>query len=196
MARGSDVRARMITAGQELLSGRGYSITMLEVIERAKTPRGSIYYHFPHGKEELAIAAAEKTGGELEHLVAVYARRNPEPGAFVEALVDHHTKRLVTSRFSEGCPLLGITVSSDSDSPQLAGAVDDAFGKWVTAVAVALGEKGIAQEASEQLATTIVAAIEGAIVLARASKDRTPLARVRVMLPLLVRSVISESAPV
>lgn len=186
----------MINAGQELLSSRGYSITMLEVIERAKTPRGSIYYHFPNGKEELAIAAAEKTGGELQHLVAVYAHRNPEPGAFIEALVDHHTKRLETSKFSEGCPLLGITVSSDSDSAELAGAVENAFDKWVSAVAVVLGEKGLAQVASEQLATTIVAAVEGAIVLARASKDHTPLARVRATLPLLVRSVIREAAAV
>jgi hypothetical protein len=49
MAGRSDVRARMVSAGEDLLGRQGYGVTMLEVVERADAPRGSIYYHFPKG---------------------------------------------------------------------------------------------------------------------------------------------------
>lgn len=47
----SDVRSRMSEAGQDLFSRHGYGITLLQVIDQAGTPRGSIYYHFHDGKE-------------------------------------------------------------------------------------------------------------------------------------------------
>ena len=47
------VRERMIEAGESLLAQRGYGITLLEVREKADTPRGSIYYHFPMARSNL-----------------------------------------------------------------------------------------------------------------------------------------------
>lgn len=187
MARGNEVRARMIDAGQDLLSSRGYGMTMLDVIEKAQAPRGSIYYHFPDGKEELAVEVARKTAAEITGLVAARSRRHPGTVEFLQALVDHHARRVVGSRFTEGCPLVGITTSAEGDSPQLAAAVRDGFDDWVNAIAAALAERGIPGEPGSQLATTVVAGIEGAIVLSRAARTRAPLDRFRASIPALVR---------
>ena len=194
MARGSEVRARMVDAGTALLARRGYGITMLEVVKEAGAPRGSIYYHFPDGKEELAIAAAAKTGSELSHLVQVMARRNPEIADFLCALVDHHTKRLVASGYSEGCPLLGVTVSAGSDSPALRESAASAFEVWVGAIAGVLREKGLEESVADQLASTTIAAIEGSIVLARAARRREPLDRFKGLLPALVAALPRQGA--
>ncbi|MGE0221540.1 TetR/AcrR family transcriptional regulator, partial [Mycolicibacterium sp.] len=119
MADGATVRKRMIDAGESLLAQRGYGITMLDVMHKAGTPRGSIYYHFPGGKEELAIEVAHKVGDDVERLVADLGAKKRNPTAFLQGLVDFQTAKLVDSDFGEGCPMLGVTVSVDIDSPEL-----------------------------------------------------------------------------
>ena len=37
-----------------------------EIVRRSGAPRGSLYFHFPGGKEELAAAAMERTGEQLQ----------------------------------------------------------------------------------------------------------------------------------
>ena len=68
----------MVAAGEDLISHRGYGITMLDVIERAEAPRGSIYYHFPNGKQELAIEVAHKVGREIDVLIDEIDEENEE----------------------------------------------------------------------------------------------------------------------
>jgi TetR/AcrR family transcriptional repressor of lmrAB and yxaGH operons len=194
MASGSDVRARMISAGQDLLSERGYRVTMLEVIERADAPRGSIYYHFPRGKLELAIEVATKVGRELDEFITHISRKIPEPVAFLQKLVDHHRKRLVSSGYDLGCPLMGIITSGDVESPELETAIREAFGTWTTAIARELGEKGFPPAKADRLASLLVSSIEGAIVVARAKQSPQPLLDVSRSIPALVAGALAADA--
>src|ERR1700760_763692 len=102
MASRRDVRGRMVAAGEELLSHRGYGVTMLDVVERAQAPRGSIYYHFPQGKQELALEVAAKVTRELNVLIPRMAEKVPDPTGFLQRLVDHHRKRLIASGYELG----------------------------------------------------------------------------------------------
>jgi len=88
----SDVRSRMSEAGQDLFSRHGYGITLLQVIDQAGTPRGSIYYHFHDAEEELAIEVMSRVATALEKLVASAGRRKTEPTEFLQAL------SIITSR--------------------------------------------------------------------------------------------------
>ncbi|PQP23580.1 hypothetical protein C5613_17490 [Rhodococcus opacus] len=119
----SDVRSRMSEAGQDLFSRHGYGITLLQVIDQAGTPRGSIYYHFHDAKEELAIEVMSRVATALEKLVASVGRRKTEPTEFLQALVDHHTKRFGVSEYHEGRPIAGVTVSSSNESDELKHAI-------------------------------------------------------------------------
>lgn len=181
----------MVDAGAALLARRGYGVTMLDVIKEAQAPRGSIYYHFPGGKDELVVDVAARIGAELRHLVAVMARRNPEVVDFLGALVQHHAKRLAQSDFTEGCPLLGITVSVDIESAEIRDALFVAFRGWVDAISDALRDKGLDAPAAARLASTTVAAVEGAIVLGRATRSRQPLDDFHALLPALVAGLVA-----
>lgn len=189
MARGSEVRGRMVEAGQDLLSRRGYGMTMLDVVDKAIAPRGSIYYHFPSGKEELAIQVAAKTAIELEGLIKSLARKHRRPARFLQALVDHHKKRLVSAGLEAGCPLMGITVSMDIDSADLKGAVADSFARWIGAIATVLRDQGVDDVTSDWLAAATVAGIEGAIVIARGTRDAKPLEQFQNLIPVLVKGI-------
>src|SRR5690242_20447853 len=57
----SDSRERMVRAAVELFRERGYAATSFgDVLARSGAPRGSIYHHFPGGKEELAAEALSR----------------------------------------------------------------------------------------------------------------------------------------
>ena len=184
----------MVSAGEDLLSHRGYGVTLLDVVERADAPRGSIYYHFPNGKQELALEVAEKVRAEIQAFVASVARRIAEPEPFLLRMVEHHRKRLVGSGYTLGCPLMGIVITGDVESPELQSAISAAFTAWVSAIASALEAKGLTAAQSTQLATTTVIGVEGAIVLARAQRSGEPFAELARTIATLVRALCPDAA--
>jgi TetR/AcrR family transcriptional regulator, lmrAB and yxaGH operons repressor len=65
MARG--VRDRMVQSAIVLLAKRGYQATSFsEVLTESEAPRGSIYHHFPEGKDQLIAAAIEVAGARAD----------------------------------------------------------------------------------------------------------------------------------
>ncbi len=187
----TDVRGRMVTAGEELLSHRGYGVTMLDVVERAHAPRGSIYYHFPKGKQELALEVAAKVTRELGVLIPRIAERFPDATGFLQRLVDHHRKRLITSGYELGCPLMGIIATGEAETPELAGAVQLAFSAWTGAIADALIGKGFAAEPAAHLANLVVSGIEGAIMVSRAQRSPAPFEAFGRSVPTLVAGALA-----
>ncbi len=186
MASRSDVRGRMVSAGEELLSHRGYGVTMLDVVERAEAPRGSIYYHFPKGKQELALEVAAKVSRELAELISRTSAKLPDATAFLQRLVEVHRKRLVTSGYELGCPLMGIIASGDAETPELAAAVEQAFNSWTNSISDALVDKGFTQPQANHLATLVVSGIEGCIMVARAKRSPAPFVEFSRSIPMLV----------
>ena len=68
MARG--VRERMVQSAIVLLAKRGYQATSFsEVLAESQAPRGSIYHHFPDGKDQLIAAAIEVSGARAVALL-------------------------------------------------------------------------------------------------------------------------------
>lgn len=186
MARTTEIKDRMVQAGEGLFARRGYGVTLLDVMNKAGTPRGSIYYHVPNGKEEVAIGVAHKVADEHECRVASLGREHREPAAFLQAVVDHHIDQLVKSGYQEGCAMVGITVSVDTDSVELRTAVAEAFTRWIDAISQVLREQGLGVAASRDLATAVVSGIEGAMVISRATGNSAPLKRFRKLVPALV----------
>lgn len=185
MSDGQDVRQRMVEAAQELVSMRGFGVTMLDVVARAKAPRGSIYYYFPEGKEQVFREAVQKAGAELEVLVAAKSRRHADIGDLLTSLVNHHLRRLVASGYDEGCPLVAMTASSDLDSTELRDVVQAAFSGWTSAISAELHARGVDAASSDRLASVFVSAVEGAIVRSRAHRDPTPLEQVKELVPVI-----------
>src|SRR5260370_40322316 len=133
----------MVEAGEQLLSERGYgNVTMIEVVDKADAPRGSIYYHFPGGKEDLAGKVVAKVGQDTVFLVDWAAARTGGPEAFLYLLIERHRKRLEKSDFTLGCPMMGIMVNASTHAGLVRAAVAEPFPAWITAVAQCLTPHG------------------------------------------------------
>jgi AcrR family transcriptional regulator len=170
-----DTRQRMIESAAVLLAKRGLQATAFsDVIERSGAPRGSIYHHFPGGKDQLVDAAIDLAGDRaLRVLDAVDGR---PPAEVTGYFIDLWRAVLVRSRLTAGCAVLAVTVATDS--PALLEHAAAIFRAWRGRLAELYVTGGMPNEAAARLATTVVAATEGAVVVSRAEQSLEPFEEV------------------
>lgn len=169
MARG--VRERMVASAVDLLARRGLQSTSFsEVLERSGAPRGSIYHHFPDGKDQMIGAALDAAGGRAIELLDLKA------GAPAEEIATWflHIWRevLIRGRFEAGCAVLAVAVAADS--PELLDQTARVFRTWRRRIGELLEQGGLRADDAQRFAAVLVASSEGAVVLARAEQSLEP----------------------
>ncbi|MEV5355995.1 TetR/AcrR family transcriptional regulator [Streptomyces sp. NPDC093516] len=182
-------RERMVFSAAQLIRRDGVVSTgMREVAAEADAPRGSLQHYFPGGKTQLVEEAVGWAGRYAAGRVARYLAALPEPtpsGLFA-AMVRQWTDEYRSAGFAGGCPVAAATVDCAESAPSTRQAASAAFTAWTSAVAGALVETGVPEERARPLATLMISALEGAILLARAERDVRPLTTVaRELGPLL-----------
>ncbi len=186
----SDSRNRMIQSAALLFREHGYSGTgFRDVIEHSGAPRGSIYHHFPGGKEQLAAETVEWAAAVIERRIE-RAARSGHPVAALGIFVDAWREVLEDSNFRAGCPIVAVAAEADAGSTATAAAAA-AFTRWQELIARALLDAGVSRTDARRLATLVVAGIEGAILLCRARRDIRPLRDVHRALEATLRTAIS-----
>jgi AcrR family transcriptional regulator len=170
-------RERMVVSAALLIRERGAHPTAIaDVLEHSGAPRGSAYHYFPGGRTQLLCEAIDYAG---EYVAAKIA--NAESGLdALDKLVDDYRKQLLNTDFRAGCPVVAVTVEAgDPDRPDAAVPVIEraaaAFTRWTNLIAERLVADGVPIERADELAMLTTTSIEGAIVVARASRDVKPL---------------------
>jgi AcrR family transcriptional regulator len=187
----ADARERMIESAAVLFRERGvHGTSFTDVLEHSGAPRGSIYHHFPGGKAQLAEEAtryaAEYTAAGLTAALA----DDGDPVAAVRAFAAMWRTLLRTTDFRSGCPVVSATLEGDR-SPAARDAAGAGFRRWEQVLVGVLVQRGATRDRARSVATLTVAAIEGAIVLARAQRSIAPLERVAGELEALVTSAVA-----
>jgi AcrR family transcriptional regulator len=167
----SDARQKMIESATVLLAMRGLQGTAFsDVLDRSGAPRGSVYHHFPGGKDELVDAAIGLAGDRaLRVLEPIDGSR---PREITRFFLDLWREVLVRSDLRAGCAVLAVTVATDS--PDLLDHAASVFRAWRGRIAELYVRGGMDGPAAGRLATTIVAASEGAVVISRAERSMEP----------------------
>ncbi|GAA4934936.1 TetR/AcrR family transcriptional regulator [Streptomyces coeruleoprunus] len=186
-------RERIVSGAADMISRRGLSATSIrEMAKHAKAPLGSTYHYFPEGKQQLASEAVRYTGD----WVARSLRKELEagPAAGLRAFLDLWRKIVVESDFHAGCPVLAVAIEEppvDEIPPALAAAAE-VFEQWETLLAASLREHGAETEQAAQLATLIVAAVEGTVAMCRAKRSTEPLDRTAEQLRALIAAAVKD----
>ena len=165
----------MIRTAAALFRQRGYNgVGLTELLTASDAPKGSFYYHFPGGKEQLAEAAVRYAGAGVGGLIeAAFTSAEDFPGgvrALVSSIADWHE----ASGFREGCPITSVVLEMVPQSPTITTAVRDVFDDWnarVTGHARRLGHLSYTVEDGQRL----LMLIEGAWILSRAYQSRSPM---------------------
>ncbi len=175
MPRSSDAKGRAIETTAKLLCRQGYAATGLtEVLELSGAPKGSFYFHFPGGKEQLATEAIQAADSYVQHMIQSTLDRSETPAQAVVNLADLFGGWLERSDYIEGCPVTTVTLETVPGASELANACATSFRSWQAAVAAYLVQHGHGSERADKLANLIMCSLEGAFVLSRAQMSRQP----------------------
>lgn len=186
-------RERIVAGAADMISRRGLSATSIrEMAKHAKAPLGSTYHYFPEGKQQLAAEAVRFTG----EWVARSLRKELEagPAAGLRAFLDLWRRIVVESNFHAGCPVLAVAVEeppADEVPPALVAAAE-VFEQWESLLAASLRERGAEAEQAAQLATLVVAAVEGTVAMCRAKRSTKPLDRAAEQLQALIATATGD----
>ncbi|SFW62428.1 TetR/AcrR family transcriptional regulator [Amycolatopsis australiensis] len=176
MVRRTDTRQRMLDTAADLFHSQGYHATGLTQLTTAGgAPKGSLYFHFPGGKEQLAAEAvrlsSERTGALLEAIL----RDAPDAPAAIDRAVGALADFLTESDFQRGCPIATVALDAAAASEPIREACADGYSSWHGILAAYFATQRLSAEHADELATVVLAAIEGGLLLARTRRDVAPL---------------------
>ena len=178
MPRSSDARARAVTTTARLLQEQGYAGTgVAQILEVSAAPKGSFYFHFPQGKEQLAAEALRMAGAQVEQTLRRLAADSASPAELVTALVNREVEILVQSGYHRGCPIATVALEMASHSEIIHMTCQEIFTSWVAVLGDAFaGQLG---SAARDHAEHVIMTVEGALLLSRVYRDPGPLHRAR-----------------
>jgi TetR/AcrR family transcriptional repressor of lmrAB and yxaGH operons len=189
MVHRTDTRRRMLDTAAELFQTQGYHATGLnQLLAAGSAPKGSLYFHFPGGKEQLAAEAVTLSGSRTGEQLAALAAAAPDPATAVEMIVEALAQELSTSNFRRGCPIATVALDAADESEPIRTACADGYLSWQDSLTDYLAIQGIGAPA--ELATVIIASIEGGLLLAKIQHDLAPLRAIGHHLSATVRSKI------
>jgi AcrR family transcriptional regulator len=165
----------MILSAATLLREYGASATSIDrVLEHSGAPRGSVYHHFPGGRTQLIDEAVTLAGDFISALIDVAVEAD-DPLAAVDAFFALWRERLIESDFRSGCPIVAVAVETNDSAPELARSAAEVFARWQEALAGLFTRHGLPEERSRRLASFVIAAVEGAVIMCRAEQSTAAL---------------------
>jgi TetR/AcrR family transcriptional repressor of lmrAB and yxaGH operons len=172
-------RAALIETAATLFRRQGYAATGLnQILDDAGVKAGSLYHHFPGGKQQLAAAVVETAGAGIERTLRAALAQDMPVTAVVDRWVDLLVAGLAADR-RDGCPVEPIATESVHASELVRGAAANAFESWCAAIAERLRSDGWSHEQADQTALAVISMIEGALMLSRTSGDGAALSSVK-----------------
>lgn len=190
----TNTRARLIQTTLRLLQTHGYHGTGLNrILAESGAPRGSLYFHFPGGKPELALEAVRHgiawASRDLE--ASLDAAADPVDG--VCTYIEAAARLLRSSNFTFGCPVAPVILDSPEETSPLWEACRDAFRQWHGALASGLRKAGASPDRARALATLVIASLEGALLMSRSQRDTAALDTVSAELARAIRGTLEAA---
>ncbi|GEM45085.1 TetR/AcrR family transcriptional regulator [Deinococcus cellulosilyticus] len=169
--RKSDAKQKLMDTTALLLQQQGYAATGLDqILQTSQAPKGSLYYYFPEGKEQLAADALHQVGQRYSLLIAQTLQEHGLIGGF-RAILTHFEHLLVSSNYTQGCPIASVAATLQPEQTTLQEACHQVFQNWQEGIAGALRAHGL----PEHLSPLLLSSLEGALMLCRVHKSLEPL---------------------
>ncbi|MBT2268432.1 TetR/AcrR family transcriptional regulator [Rhodococcus erythropolis] len=183
-------RERLILTTIELIRSRGVSgVAVNELLSRSGTARQSIYTHFPQGKNQLVEESARTAGSHISAMIEQLCSAPPLDA--LRTFVECWKSMIEASDYTAGCPIAAATFGGH-EAPGTVDAARVAFSEWEQLLADNLRRSHLDDTLAQSLATMVIAAIEGAVIMSVATRSTRPLDRVGRHLGELLEAHLGE----
>jgi TetR/AcrR family transcriptional repressor of lmrAB and yxaGH operons len=175
MAKPSSAREDMLAAAIELFRARGYEgVGVAELLEKSGAPRGSLYFHFPGGKEQIGAEVVERVGRETAGRFRALHESGVDLDTFIERVFKTTAKECKDRSYKASCPIAAIAAEFGAGDSKLAASLREVFESWQHEIAAAAASRGMSTQNAEVFASAMLSAIEGAFVVSKAQGSSAP----------------------
>lgn len=172
MSKAERTRQFIVEKTAPLFNTKGYAGTSLsDMTDATGLTKGSIYGNFAN-KDEVALAVFDHNWSRVQALLRTAMAKHLSARAQLLALVDVYENSHLHGFPEGGCPLLNTAIEADDTHPELRSRAAAAFRAWKKHLTSVI-EMGVASREfraevdAEQVAVTLIALIEGAVMIAR-----------------------------
>ena len=138
-------------------------------------PKGSLYFHFPGGKDQLVVEATQYTVGRITANLLETLRTTTSPALAVRAYFEATAEALVASDFAFGCPIAPLVLDGIADLQDVALVCRTAFREWADILEQNFISAGISPKRARGIAILGQATIEGVLLMCRSERSVAPL---------------------
>ncbi|BCL33764.1 TetR/AcrR family transcriptional regulator [Nostoc sp. MS1] len=182
MSKGKETKTRILQQAAELFNQQGYAGSSISDIMRVTgLQKGGIYNHF-QSKDELALQAFDYAIASVSKHYRIALRSKRHAVERLQALIAVFSSFAQNPPIAGGCPLLNTAVESDDAHPALRERTQQAMNAWLNMIrrVMQMGiEKGEIRDNvdTDEIATIIVATLEGAIMMTKLYDDTVYMQR-------------------
>lgn len=195
-AMATQTRERIIEATAGLLQRRGYHGTSLnDILKASGAPRGSLYFHFPGGKDQLVLEATRRSIDQATQEIAAILDSSETPAQGVRTIIEVTGQLMDDSDFAFGCPIAPLILDSPAEHPELVELCRTTFEEWVALIRSHFVKAGIDENRAHDLALLVETAIEGLLLMTRALRTSEPHDRVAAELERIIAAATPPAAP-
>lgn len=188
-------RDRIVRAATRLFQLKGYHATGLnEILRESNAPKGSLYYYFPNGKEELALESIELTKVFVEETIRKRLSMIEDPAESIKNaiqemadFIDMAENEKISLRSTKKVSVNLVALETSSSNENLRKACESAFDAWQNVYAEKLIQGGFTKQEAEKLSMVIQSMIEGAIVMSLTKKSDVPFFEVAEVIPSILK---------
>ena len=169
-------REAILTAAAELMRRKGYgAVGMKDIVEASGAPIGSLYHHFRGGKVQIAREALVNAGAAYALLIPTIVDEHTDLGAAIEATFTQAAEDMAATGFVNMCPVASVAAEVADTVEELRDASVQVFASWLDGGTAYFTGRGLPESTARDVTVTLVAALEGAFVLARTLRSTEPL---------------------
>lgn len=178
---GTETRQRLIRAALTLFQSQGYHATgIAQILAHSGVPKGSLYHHFPAGKESLAIATIDWIDAEMQGRFTRAAQGAVPADKQIKRLFSDTAAWIEAHDFSQGALLATLAQEVEPGQTALRSRISLAYREATERLGQALAAGGAAKP--NDLAITVLAALDGAVPRARAQRSTATLIQIGTLL--------------
>jgi TetR/AcrR family transcriptional regulator, lmrAB and yxaGH operons repressor len=181
-------REQILITTCELIENQGFQATGLnEIVRKSGAPKGSIYYYFPEGKEEIVAETVRFAGQHMTEHIRSHLEHVEDAADAIQSFVSDLAQHIEESGFRAGGPITIVASESATTSERINLACQEVYTHLHEAFSAKLCSNGIEAEHAASLAWTIISTIEGAVILSRTFHTVHPLLKASQQLTSLIR---------
>ncbi|MBS6041547.1 TetR/AcrR family transcriptional regulator [Clostridium baratii] len=175
-----DTREKILMTASQMFFSNGYHATGLNaILKKSESPKGSLYYYFPNGKEELALEAIKVVKESIKEEIKekLYSCNNPIEG--IQKVILNVADIVGRDEIEKGTTVSLLALEASQTNEILRKACVETFRTWENLYEDRLLELNIEKEDAIEVSRMIQIMIEGAIIMSLTKKDNSSLILVK-----------------